>query len=81
MIVVRVYNNDVDFALRILKKQVQKSGLLRELRRNRYYEKPSERQRRQKREGIKNARKLKESTPTGGGLGITPKGLIYYRIL
>jgi small subunit ribosomal protein S21 len=57
MIVVRVYNNDVDFALRILKKQVQKSGLLRELRRNRYYEKPSERQRRQKREGIKNARK------------------------
>lgn len=57
MIVVRVYNNDVDFALRILKKQVQKSGLLRELRRNQYYEKPSERQRRQKREGIKNARK------------------------
>lgn len=57
MIVVKVHNNDVDFALRILKKQVQKSGLLRELRRNRYYEKPSERQRRQKREGIKNTRK------------------------
>jgi ribosomal protein S21 len=30
MIVVKVHNNDVDFALRILKKQVQKSGLLRE---------------------------------------------------
>jgi small subunit ribosomal protein S21 len=57
MIVVKVYNNNVDSALRILKKQVQKSGLLRELRRHRYYEKPSERQRRQKREGIKNSRK------------------------
>jgi small subunit ribosomal protein S21 len=57
MIAVKVYNNNVDSALRILKKQVQKSGLLRELRRHRYYEKPSERQRRQKREGIKNSRK------------------------
>jgi len=57
MSVVKVHNNDVDFALRILKKKVQKSGLLRELRRHRYYEKPSERQRRQKQEGIKNTRK------------------------
>jgi small subunit ribosomal protein S21 len=57
MIVVKVHNNDVDFALRILKKLVQKSGLLRELRRHRYYEKPSERQRRQQQVGMKNTRK------------------------
>jgi small subunit ribosomal protein S21 len=57
MIVIQVRNNDVEFALRILKKQVQKSGLLRELRHHRYYEKPSERRRRQKQEGIKNTRK------------------------
>jgi small subunit ribosomal protein S21 len=54
---VLVKNNDVDFALRLLKKKVLKAGMIRELKRRRYYEKPSERRRRQKREGIKNARK------------------------
>lgn len=57
MLVVEVKHNDVDFALRLLKKKVQKSGMIRELRRGRYYEKPSERRRRQKREGIKNTQK------------------------
>ncbi len=54
---VRVNNNDVDFALRLLKKRVEKAGMLRELRRRRYYEKPSERRRREKQAGIKNTRK------------------------
>jgi small subunit ribosomal protein S21 len=57
MIIVKVHNNDVDFALRILKKKVQKSGLLRDLRRHLYYEKPSDRRRRQKKEAMKNTRK------------------------
>jgi len=57
MLAIEVKHNDVEFALRLLKKQVQKSGLLRELRRRRHYEKPSERRRRQKRDGIRNARK------------------------
>jgi small subunit ribosomal protein S21 len=54
---IEVKHNDVEFALRLLKRQVQKAGLIRELRRRRQYEKPSERRRRQKRAGIKNARK------------------------
>jgi len=54
---IEVKHNDVEFALRLLKRQVQKSGLLRELRRRRHYEKPSERRRRQQRVGIKNTRK------------------------
>ena len=57
MLAVKVNNNDVDFALRLLKKRVEKAGMTRELRRRRYYEKPSERRRRQKQAGIKNARK------------------------
>lgn len=57
MLSVRVNDNDVEFALRLLKKKVQKSGIIRELRRRRHYEKPSERRRRQKRDGVKNARK------------------------
>jgi small subunit ribosomal protein S21 len=57
VLAVEVKHNDVEFALRLLKKKVQKSGMIRELRRRRHYEKPSERRRRQKREGIKNTRK------------------------
>ena len=57
LLAIHVKNNDVDFALRLLKKQMQKSGLIRELRRRRQYEKPSERRRRQKRDGIRNTRK------------------------
>ena len=54
---IEVKHNDVEFALRLLKRQVQKSGLIQELRRRRQYEKPSERRRRQQRAGIKNTRK------------------------
>jgi len=54
---IEVKHNDVEFALRLLKRQMQKSGLIQELRRRRQYEKPSERRRRQRRTGIKNTRK------------------------
>ena len=57
MLAITVAHNDVEFALRLLKRQLQKSGLFRELRRRRQYEKPSERRRRHKREGIRNTRK------------------------
>ena len=57
MLAITVTHNDVEFALRLLKRQVQKSGLLRELRRRRQYEKPSERRRRRIREGIRQTRK------------------------
>jgi small subunit ribosomal protein S21 len=56
MLAITVTHNDVEFALRLLKRQMQKSGLLRELRR-RQYEKPSERRRQRKRAGIRNTRK------------------------
>jgi small subunit ribosomal protein S21 len=57
MLAIEVKHNDIEFALRLLKRQVQKAGLIRELRRRRQYEKPSERRRRQQRAGIKNTRK------------------------
>jgi small subunit ribosomal protein S21 len=57
MLVVHVRHNDVDAALRVLKKKVQKAGITSELRKHRYYEKPSQRRRRKKQAGIKNARK------------------------
>jgi small subunit ribosomal protein S21 len=61
MLRVYVKSNDVDAALRVLKRKVQKTGLLRELRQRQQYEKPSERRRREKRQGIKNARKREQA--------------------
>jgi small subunit ribosomal protein S21 len=61
MLRVYVKSNDIDAALRVLKRKVQKTGLLRELRQRQQYEKPSERRRREKRQGIKNARKREQA--------------------
>ena len=38
---VKVFNNNVDGALRILKKKVKESNLMVDLRKKEYYEKPS----------------------------------------
>ena len=51
MIEVTVRDNNVEKALRVLKKKLQKDGLFRELRMRQFYEKPS----------LKKQRKLKES--------------------
>ena len=60
---ITVAHNDVELALRLLKRQLQKSGLFRELRRRRQYEKPSERRRRRRREGIRQTRKRARLAP------------------
>ena len=41
-ILVTVRNNNVEKAMRVLKKKLQKDGLFKELRQRDYYEKPSE---------------------------------------
>jgi small subunit ribosomal protein S21 len=55
---VMVRDNNVDQALRVLKKKMQREGLFRELRRRKHYEKPSEMRVRKKAEAIRRARKL-----------------------
>ena len=45
---VRVFNNNVDGALRILKKKVKESNLFLDLRKKAYYEKPSKLRREKK---------------------------------
>jgi small subunit ribosomal protein S21 len=52
-----VRNNDVDGALRVLKKKLQRDGTFREMKRRRAYEKPSERRARERTEGIRRYRK------------------------
>ena len=52
-----VRNNNVEKALRILKKKIKKEGLMTELRERQYYIKPSERRRLAKKRGIKRVAK------------------------
>jgi small subunit ribosomal protein S21 len=54
---VDVRENDVEQALRRLKKLMNREGLFRELRQRRHHEKPFEKRARQKREGIRRAKK------------------------
>jgi len=52
-----VRDNDVDQALRVLKKKMQREGLFREMKLRRSYEKPSERRVREKAENKRRQRK------------------------
>jgi len=56
-ITIQVRNGNVEQALRVLKKKLQKDGLLKELKLKQYFEKPSEKKRRKKKEGIANFKK------------------------
>ena len=55
---VLVRDNNVDQALKVLKKKMQREGVFREMRLRRHYEKPSEQRVREKAEAIRRARKL-----------------------
>ncbi len=58
MVQVTVRDNNVDQALRALKKKMQREGIFREMKMRRAYEKPSEKRARETAEAIRRARKL-----------------------
>ncbi len=55
---VTVRDNNVDQALKVLKKKLQREGVFREMKIRRSFEKPSERRAREKAEAIRRTRKL-----------------------
>jgi len=55
---VLVRDNNVDQALKALKKKMQREGIFREMKLRGHYEKPSEKKAREKAEAIRRARKL-----------------------
>lgn len=55
---VTVRDNNVDQALRVLKKKMQREGLFREMKNRRNYEKPSERRARENAKSTRRVRKL-----------------------
>ena len=65
---VLVRDNNVDQALRVLKKKMQREGVFREMKQRRSYEKPSEKKTREKSEAIRRARKLARKQAISEGL-------------
>jgi small subunit ribosomal protein S21 len=68
-----VRDNNVDQALRVLKKKMQREGVFREMKRRKFYEKPSERTTREKAEAIRRARKLARKKAQREGLIAAPR--------
>jgi len=65
---VLVRDNNVDQALKALKKKMQREGIFREMKLRNYYEKPSERKAREKAEAVRRARKLARKRAQREGL-------------
>jgi small subunit ribosomal protein S21 len=70
---VLVRDNNVEQALRVLKKKMQREGVFREMRQRKAYEKPSERRTREKAEAIRRARKAVRKQMQREGLLPAPK--------
>ncbi len=70
---VLVRDNNVDQALRVLKKKMQREGVFREMKRRAEYEKPSERRAREHADAIRRARKLARKQAQREGLLPPPK--------
>jgi small subunit ribosomal protein S21 len=71
---VLVRENNVDQALRALKKKMQREGIFREMKMHDYYEKPSEKRVREKAEAVRRVRKLaRKRMQREGLLPATPR--------
>ena len=63
-----VRDNNVDQALKVLKKKMQREGIFREMKRRSYYEKPSEKRARERGEAVRRFRKLQRKKLQRDGL-------------
>jgi small subunit ribosomal protein S21 len=73
LVQVIVRDNNVDQALKALKKKMQREGIFREMKLRGHYEKPSERKAREKAEAIRRALKLARKKLQREGLLPAPK--------
>jgi small subunit ribosomal protein S21 len=76
---VLVRDNNVDQALRVLKKKMQREGLFREMKARSAFEKPSEKRAREKAEAIRRQRKLARKKLQREGLLPAPKKVLRTR--
>ena len=74
---VLVRDNNVDQALKALKKKMQREGIFREMKLRGHYEKPSEKKAREKAEAVRRARKLaRKKLQREGLLPMKPKPVL-----
>lgn len=57
MIEITVGQNNLEKAMRVLKRKLIREGVFKELKSRRYYEKPSEKEKRKRKEAVKKRRK------------------------
>ncbi|RYE47891.1 MAG: 30S ribosomal protein S21 [Hyphomicrobiales bacterium] len=69
---VLVRDNNVDQALKVLKKRLQREGVFREMKLRSYYEKPSEKRVREAAEAVRRGRKAARKTAIREGLIAAP---------
>ena len=62
----KVYNNNIEGALKVLKRKVKDSNLLVELRQRQYYEKPTLKRQRRHKENLKRVAKLNKQREREG---------------
>ncbi|HYA11435.1 MAG TPA: 30S ribosomal protein S21 [Thermodesulfovibrionales bacterium] len=62
---IKIYGNDIERALKTLKRQLQKEGLFKEIKKRSFYEKPSEKKKRKQREARKKRMKRTFRAPIG----------------
>lgn len=74
-----VRDNNVEQALRVLKKKMQREGVFREMKARRSYEKPSEKRAREKAEAIRRTRKAARKLAQREGLLPGPKKKVFTR--
>ena len=70
---VLVRDNNVEQAIRVLKKKMQREGIFREMKERSAYEKPSEKKTREKAEAVRRARKAARKKMQREGLLPMPK--------
>ncbi len=70
---VLVRDNNIDQALRVLKKKMQREGVFREMKARQAYEKPSEKRAREKAEAVRRTRKAARKQLQREGLLPAPK--------
>ena len=74
LVQVLVRDNNVDQALKALKKKMQREGIFREMKLRGHYEKPSEKRAREQAEAVRRARKLaRKKMQREGLLPMKPK--------
>jgi small subunit ribosomal protein S21 len=68
-----VRDNNIDQALRALKRKMQRDGVFREMKRRRFYEKPSDKATRERAESARRRRKLARKQAIMDGLVAAPR--------